>query len=117
MAASAEPTFDADGYPTEATLRVIRKWNIKTFADCTALLDYIEKAWYMREWGWGKAKRRSREWGFKHFPLSRVYHISTAGWSGNESLIGAMEKNWMFWAMTWQQSRRGGHYIFRVTEE
>lgn len=37
---------------------------------------------------------------------------STGGWSGNESIIGAMQKNRMVWNFLWEQSRRGGHYVF-----
>jgi hypothetical protein len=45
------------------------------------------------------------------------FDISTAGWSGNESLIRAMEKNSFMWATTWVQSRRGGHYIFEIDND
>ena len=49
--------------------------------------------------------------------LSRLLHlfrISTGGWSGNESIIRAMERNGMMWHLNWVQSRRGGHYIFEI---
>ena len=44
-------------------------------------------------------------------------YISTAGWSGNESIIYAMQNNKsMLWNLTWVQSRRGGHHIFELKE-
>jgi len=41
-----------------------------------------------------------------------IYHISTAGWSGNEEVIASLRDNQVFWLMYWYQERRGGHYIF-----
>jgi hypothetical protein len=45
------------------------------------------------------------------------YYISTAGWSGNESIIYAMQENNLMWSLNWVQSRRGGHYIFELELE
>ena len=39
------------------------------------------------------------------------YH--TGGWSGNEQIVGAMQKTY-FWVFYWQLSRRGGHYWFEI---
>lgn len=110
------PTFDKDGYPTDATLRAVEKWPISTYKDVEELLVYLREAWHLSDWCWTVAKRRTRE-KYKGAPLVRRYQISTAGWSGNESLIAAMQKNFMFWMMTWVSHRRGGHYIFEVREQ
>ena len=91
--------MDTDGYPEEHELQTIREWQ----DDYLALMTYIYERWKYADWGW-------REPDADH----ECYHISTAGWSGNESLIEAMEANRMFWLMTWQSSRRGGHYEFKV---
>jgi len=101
--------MDEDGYPTEETLEKIRTW-AGTPADA---FTYIESLWIYPEY-FRKGKRRTRDW--KGGPLQRTYEISTGGWSGHESIIGAMEENFMLWAISWENVRRGGHYTFRVAE-
>lgn len=109
-----EPEFDAEGYPTDATLECIVSWPIDGYDDCAALLAFVQKAWNWDTY-FVRMGRRFRPWPGAH-DLRRRYHVSTGGWSGNESLISAMEGNFMFWTLTWENSRRGGHYIFEVTE-
>lgn len=105
-----EPTFDADGYPTEETLKAIAAWPWRESKD---LLDFCRKAWrYPDYW-------RSREVGAnegRHFLgyKGTLHEVSTGGWSGNESIISALEENCMFMATCWIESRRGGHYIFQL---
>ena len=82
-------------YPTEETLKQIEEMDCKDFH---AFMDFIHNEWEFADWGW----KRDGD----------VYYISTGGWSGNEDLIQSMRKNFMFWMLFWQQSRRGGHYIF-----
>ena len=48
-------------------------------------------------------------------PVHR-YHVSTAGWSGNESLIEALRNHWIFWMRFWVEERVGGHFIFEVSQ-
>lgn len=88
-------------YPCEADLQIIRDWTIEKCAlDCHELLAFVRQRWSYADWGW-----RQR---------GDTYHISTGGWSGNESLISALEQNLVFWAFCWQRSERGGHYVFHV---
>jgi len=104
--------MDNEGYPLDETLQQIERWEIKDATDCEALLGFIGTVWWAADWGWTREARRQRDW--KGGPLHRRYRISTDGWSGNESIITAMMNNWMFWALAWWSSHRGGHYEFRV---
>ena len=106
-----DPEFDADGYPTTRTLRAIRTWPISQPSDAGVLLAFVQRAWKYPTY-FTRSIRRTREW--KGQPLAWTWSVSTGGWSGNESLIAAMERNWMFWMLAWQSSRRGGHYVFRT---
>ncbi len=100
-----QPTFDKDGYPTEETRKAIAEWPREDF---DGLMKFVHDAWtYPEYFRYGEIENRSKE------KLMR-YDISTAGWSGNEEIVGAMKENVMFWTLCWVQSRRGGHYIFEV---
>ncbi len=99
-----EPLRDEDGYPTEAALQIIEIWH---WRDVPGWFAFIKSMWAYADWGWSE-----QDTTYKDKPI-REYHISTAGWSGNESIIRAMQKNYMLWHDTWVQSRRGGHYIFK----
>lgn len=102
--------LDDNGYPTDDALTIIEKWH---WDDCAGWFEFIKSIWHLRSWGWSECEvideiTNKREW---------CYYISTAGWSGNESIIRAMENNsHMMWSLTWVQSRRGGHYIFQKKE-
>ena len=84
-------------YPTEKELRRIEKW---PYTDFVGLMEFIESIWEFKEWGFNRTKSS--------------YQLSTGGWSGNESIIDAMQKNIIFWSVCWNSSRRGGHYVFRL---
>ena len=96
--------LDDDGYPTEEFLQSIVDWPWQDgFGPLLehALKGHIyDTCWSCEPKGGGKT-----EW-----------HISTGGWSGNESIITALRENYMFWMVCWVQSRRGGHYIFETKE-
>lgn len=99
-----KPTFDKDGCPSEETLDLIRKWKVQNNFTQKDLRGFCREAW-----NWG-----NKMWGHRrgcdgHRPW---IDVSTGGWSGNESIIEALQENRIFWAMSWVHSIRGGHYRF-----
>ena len=64
--------MDADGYPTEDELKRIEEWD---WRDPIGLMEYVYSLWKYADWGW---KREGN-----------CYDISTGGWSGNDTRIGA----------------------------
>lgn len=106
---------DDDGYPTDLALEAIEKWH---WDDPKGWFEFIGSLWAYKDWGW-KEKDEPHELNRLEQYKDRIvhrYHISTAGWSGNESIIRAMQANSMMWHLQWVQSRRGGHYIFELYE-
>lgn len=101
--------LDEDGYPTDAALDVIKLWH---FTDARGWFKFIENLWMQRDWSW---KEKDEPHDYKDKIVHR-YYVSTGGWSGNEDLIRAMQKNHMMWNFNWLESRRGGHYIFELRE-
>jgi hypothetical protein len=93
------PEFCRDGYPTEATLEAIKQW---PHTDFDGLVSFCARAWHYCDY-WARDGQ----------------HIEahTGGWSGNESTINALGENLMFWLMCWQESKRGGHYVFELPEK
>ena len=89
-----------DRYPSEEELKTIEEWPIKSAADCIALARYCQSIWEYEDAFTITGKR-----------VIRV-NFSTLGWSGNESIVGALEKNWFFGAIGWRESKRGGHYKY-----
>lgn len=104
--------LDEDGvYPTEDALKKIEDWPWEDLLGC---FEFIEDIWLYADSGyWVEIDALSEI--FKT-PVHR-YHISTAGWSGNEDIIRALQKNHMIWLLVWYQSRRGGHYIFEIKKD
>lgn len=108
----AYPTLDDDGYPTESALDTIREWTFR-MSD-KELFDFVKSIWWMPDWGWTECEAIDELTG----ETTYCYNISTGGWSGNESIIQAMQENkYFFWHLHWVQSRRGGHYIFELRKE
>jgi hypothetical protein len=100
--------LDDDGYPTMDALRLVENWHHEY---AVTWFDFIHSLWYATDWGWASEVVKHRWIEDKHV---MQFEVSTAGWSGNESIIKAMRKNEMLWWMTHYQTRRGGHYIFEL---
>lgn len=112
-----EPTFDADGYPTEETLDAIRHWEWRgdVFGTMASLLEFCQKAWHYPDY-FIRGKRRYRT--FKGgTQLHRLWTVHTGGWSGNEDIIAALREHEAFWMICFVEWRRGGHFKFETTEE
>ena len=99
--------LDNQGYPTDEFLDYLSDW--EKFEDVFEIIELIETYWWMPDWGLTRKKPYT-----ERFTNQRVftYHMSTGGWSGNESLIYALKKNVLFWVY-WRNTRCGGHYTFR----
>jgi hypothetical protein len=93
-------------YPTDEDLARIEAWPVD---DLRGLFDFIRERWSLGYWDEAEVNPLKD-------PITSIA-ISTGGWSGNESLIGALQANQAAWAITWYSSRRGGHYEFRIPRQ
>lgn len=106
----SEPTFDRDGYPTDETLERIAAWPIETMRDAADAMDFAGRAWSYPDYWECEPRWDDPEWS--DHPR-RVYRFSTGGWSGNESIVAAIEGNTMLQMLGAYSWRRGGHYEYR----
>lgn len=81
-------------YPTNKQLDAIKKWDP---LDSHGLLEYVRELWAYPDYVKVKGKK---------------YTFATGGWSGNEDIIAALEKNLVFHAICWYASYRGGKHIY-----
>jgi|ERR1035438_6118477 hypothetical protein len=94
-----------DQYPTDEELDAIKNWKMTDTNNYCDLMEFVKGLWWMADWGWHE---------YSHPEGGILYTISTGGWSGNEDIIAALQDNTMFWLMSWQSARRGGHYEFQL---
>ena len=106
--------LDKDGYPTEEALDKIARWPHTD--GWTELLAFVRELWAypVNNEFWREEKNVTTIDLPNYKVVADVYHVSTAGWSGNEEIIRALQDNWRFWNFCWEQSSRGGHYVFHV---
>jgi hypothetical protein len=107
-----EPTFDADGYPTEESLACLAAW---PYQDAEGALDFMAAAWSYPEYV--RHGLSPEEAVVTHAdPGDAFIRFATGGWSGNESLIDEFRSNQICWAFTWRLSSRGGCHIFQYPD-
>jgi hypothetical protein len=96
-----------EGYPDSKELEIIEKWETH---DVFGLFDFIESIWAYSDWGYVK------KWGKDHIHNDHCLFIElhTAGWSGNESIIEALQKNQYLMMMFYSKWERGGHFYFEI---
>lgn len=97
MTETETPTYE---YPTEEQLERIKKWDIK---DPEGLIAFLHSIWWMPSWGFKFEKKND----------IIELELHTGGWSGNESIIDALQDT-IFWYVTWEKSTRGGHFYLTV---
>ncbi len=90
-----------DGYPEESELSKIEMWDVRDIDD---LIKYIRERWMYADAGYFYLAGKN---------VLRL-ELHTAGWSGNESIIDSLQKNFIFWSMFWKKSTVGGHYYFVI---
>jgi len=83
-------------YPPESVLKKIQKWDL-TKSHVSELLNYVQQFW---------------EYPDRFVRKKHTLYLSTGGWSGNEDIITALQRNYLFWSLYWYRSQRGGHYWF-----
>ena len=95
--------LDADGYPTPASLRALRRYD-PLHEPLDGFLTLLREIWYLG--------------GFKLEGDKLELH--TGGWSGNEDVIEALQprrpRNVNFWYLSWEWAKRGGHYGFGLSQ-
>lgn len=95
--------LDDDGYPTQAALLLLKTWNWNDPRGWLALAKEL--------WSYPDRFNLVEEAG-------RVeYLLSTGGWSGNESVIRAMQENFLLWSSCWVSSARGGKHVLQVRDQ
>lgn len=96
-------------FPSSDELRNIRTWKVDNRQDLFALMDYIRSCWAVEEGSWTESIESTEKGDVKS------YQINTGDWSGNVSLIAALERNritgTIFDGYSW---RRGGYYEYHI---
>ena len=98
-------------YPSEDELKKIEEWPGEDLRGWFSYIKSVGEYWPTASFGWHEVDTDKDDLREKPY---HAYLISTGGWSGNEDIIAAMEKNFVCWVQTWYSSTRGGHYEFRV---
>lgn len=89
-------------YPDEAEMAALETMPAFTRADCLKVLEAAESIWIRV----GTVTR-----------LCDEFRFITGGWSGNEDILDALGKNFVFWSQCWKSSHRGGKFVFELPEE
>ena len=93
--------LDSNGYPTEQSLNYVKSWPYKNMV---SLFEFIKPAFDK----YGLIELEENE------DNKKKWTIATGGWSGCEDVIDALRDNYIFWALYWDSSYRGGKHIFKL---
>lgn len=103
---------DVDGYPIEEELKAIREWDI-TEQGLDGFVELIREAW---NHGYGSFTIIREPDELDPEKQVKFLVLSTGGWSGNESVMEAIGEEKWFNFFCWEESRRGGHYKFKLLD-
>ena len=96
-----ETLLDEDGYPTDELLAYLYSYIPCDEEPLEGFLEMLEEIWAYS--GWGMIRKQGQ------------LELHTAGWSGNESIIDAIQANRMLRCfMRLTKWNRGGHYFFDI---
>ena len=102
-------------YPTDNALARLEHWPLvrgTMHTDINAALDYARALW--SEYGRAGEDLRPSERELVHADdTERFLRLATGGWSGNESIVAALNANHLLRAFTWRLSACGGLHIYR----
>jgi hypothetical protein len=96
--------LDDEGYPTDKFLKWVEKFNPLEHQ----LLNFLNVLF--ENWCHGNCGYKLK----KKYAGYCSLELHTLGWSGNESLIRALEANLYFFLLYWKKTERGGHYYFSL---
>ena len=91
-----------EDYPSKEELDNIINWRYVDYESAVELAEYIVSLWHWEHMATIKGKK------------VKILTLITGGWSGNEEIIGAIEKNVLFPMLYWQKSERGGLHIYKI---
>lgn len=89
-------------YPTEEQLAEIQNWDCITYMGAVKLAEYICALWH---YGEPYCSIRGK--------YVKVLKLSTGGWSGNEDIMAALNKNFLF-RRYFYSLHAGGHYVYKI---
>lgn len=87
-------------------IEVIEKREVKGVEDCIAILEAALLLW---DHNYGYAYKRKVRGEHK-----MRYTFITGGWSENEYVAGALERNRTFSFICWYKSERGGLSVYEI---
>jgi hypothetical protein len=104
-----DPELTDEDYPTDEALARIRT------APPREALELAERAWHWD--GWASRELRPEERAVVTNDVdegAEFVRFATGGWSGNESIIAALDDNWPVAVMCWRLTARGGLHIYEM---
>ena len=77
-----EQLLDDEGYPTDEFLAFIKQYEPTDSFPLPLFIEVLKNAWWMPSWGFNIHKK---------YKGKTKLELHTGGWSGNESIISAIE--------------------------